>query len=74
MTEGTKILWEQEYLNKWKSHAYLDDGSYEGLCGSEVADFMEPPSSVIADFIEGRNPPEEKKCKRCLKILAQKGG
>lgn len=63
MTEGTKILWEQEYLNKWKSHAYLDDGSYEGLCGNEVA-----------DFIEGSNPPEEKKCKRCLKILAQKGG
>ena len=63
MTEESKILWELEWPGCWKSHAFLNDGSYEGLCGN-----------AIVDFIEGRNPPEEKKCKRCLKILAQKGG
>lgn len=65
MPEEIKILWEPEWGDKTKSHAYLDDetqGDYRALCGCQ---FLETS--------DGSEPPEERKCKHCLRILARVG-
>ena len=63
MTEENKILWEPPKKGPWKSHAYSSDKDDWTLCGC-----------FHYKWGHGTEPPEESKCKRCLKILARREG